>query len=262
MSDIFCRIINWVLLIPAFLFCQPLAAQVVAIQSELQNIAWMNVANPLTIAAYGVPPADVVVSTSNGEVRVDSFAPIGHYSLWTAHIGVAVIYVGRRTPSGATLLLDSSRFEVRTLGKPYATFAGKKQGSLSQPQLMAQIAPFAIMNDVCAHFPIISFMVEVYRRDTPIFQHSIYDSKHARIDPVTSDFFHQLMDGDRLYLKHITVRKVDGDSVTTEPLAFTITGTHRYRIVYAADTITVIDPVTGNEQQKIRTSRYERADEH
>ncbi len=235
-----------------FFFLSPLSGytQVVAVQALKMNTVYIGVSNPLVIAAENTSSKSLVVTTDNGEIRIDSFARQGHYTLWPDHPGAATIIIKKKTSKGLKTI-DSTFFRVKRIPPPVPRLSGKKGGEISKAVLCIQIAPEAVMEDIhtCAKFMITGFTVVIVRRDKEIFSRSVYNKKGARIDAATSKFFQRLHNKDKVIFRDITEIGFDGFTNNLAPLNFTITNARESRKSRSkhGEEI-VIDPVTGLEK--------------
>ncbi len=247
-------------LFPATAFCQVQVGA--AIQNDHQKIFYKGVGNPLTVAAEGCKLKDIIVSTDNGHVDLDSSGGMGHYYAWPIKEGKAIIYVKRKLPHGRIKTIDSVLFVVKSsLLIPHRNLSGSSGGHMSQSLLLAQIAPGAYYYEVCARASIISFTVEVYRKDRILFKRTLSNPNGTRIDSVTRDFFHWLKNNDEVIFKDITTMGLSRVPQVIEPMEFTITDAHKYRRIQVDESETVFDPVTGTEIQKPIKYKFVRDDD-
>jgi GldM C-terminal domain len=233
----------------------------VAIQNDLQNIAYVALPNPLTVAANGINPMNIVLATNNGEIRQDNSDRNWKCNYWPSAPGMAKVYVKKKLPDSRLVTIDSTLFLVKNIPLPYATLAGARGGNISQELLMVQIAPSANFQEVCGRASIISFNIDVFRKGKNVFRRTLSDPHGTRIDSATKEFFYQLRNNDNVVFSKITIKNFDKKTTVIEPIEFTITDAHKYRKVFKDEPITLFDPVTGNEYQKIIHYQFVRDDE-
>ncbi len=244
-------------LLPATAYCQV----GVAIQNDHQEIFYIGLGNPLTVAAEGCKLKDILVTTDNGEIRADSFRYSGHYTAWPEKEGRAIIYVKKKLSNGKLKTLDSVLFTVKQFPLPYAHLSASTCGNISQSVLLAQIAPYAVTYEICWNFIITSFTIVIYRNNREIFRRTTANPQRARIDQATKDFFHRLKNKDKVIFKDITILSFYQQSRTLEPMEFTITDAHKYRRINVDESETVIDPITGVESQREIKYKFIRDDD-
>ena len=182
--------------------------QVVAIADSEQNVLYVGIDNPLTIAVPGISPDLIVVSTNNGTISKDEHLSKGHYDVWPQHPGSATIYIKEITPTPrGKVILDSIRFVVRRIASPTPMLCGRTNGKIEKSLLCVQIAPYAILDgfDFDAKFQILAFTTIVIRNNDVIFSKRVVDYKGARFDTETKDFFKTVRDNDEVIIKDVIV---------------------------------------------------------
>lgn len=237
-----------ILMLVSGLLSLPAICQVVAIQPDKMNVLYLCIANPLTIAVENTASSSIIVTTDNGEIRVDSFRK-GGYTAWPAHSGVATIYVKKKTKKGIKVI-GEEKFRVKKIPVSEPRFAGKKGGELSKAMVKVQIAPIAFIEnfDFDARFRITDFTVIVMRRKKELYRKSIHDMNGARLDEETRSFFYKLRNGDRLLFTDIKVEDCEHVPRETTDMEFTIKDAYppyhiKRRPKHGEQE--VIDPITG-----------------
>jgi hypothetical protein len=231
----------------------------VAVQLDNQNILYLGIPNPLTIVAEGYKSKNLVVTTDNGTISMDSFGRAGHYNIWPARTGTAELTICAKKLKG-NIKIASGVFRVKRLSLSKPRLGGKTGGEISQLFLCSQIAPEASYDGYCGRCSIRKFSILVYRRNREIFSRTFTSSKsyYARIDSVTNDFFYKLKNNDKVIFKDMIIRDFDGTPRDLEPMVFTVTDAHKYRRMKSTDTAVIIDPTTGAEYKQFGRYKYTR----
>ena len=235
--------------------------QVVAMQNDLQNIMYYGVANPITVAADGVKPSELVLTSSNCNIYSDSFSRAGHYIVWPKRAGDSWIYMSKKEKNGRLKIIDSTLLQVRPLPLPSAHLIRSDGAFISQLMLLIQVAPEATYNESCAKVSITSFTLEVYRKANRIFRRAFSNPNGTRFDSITHDFFYHVKNSDKIFFRNITTIGPDRMTRVIEPLMLTITSNGRYRKLAVPDTTIVVDPVTGIDAYSIEQYRFIKDDE-
>ena len=222
------------------------SSQVVAIQNDRQNILYQYLPNPLTIAAEGYKSKDLIVTTDNGKLE----GAEGKFLITPTRIGKAHIVIKKKTARGMLELLGDMEFRVKSLPVA-ASLAGLSYGPFPKSTLCYQVALSASVYgvDICGNFKLISYNVMVKRNGVEIFTRLLSDTNGTRIDSVTHAFFETLQDGDKLIFGDITMLDISGEPRKLDPLEFIITEAEKFRLRNTEDSITVFDPITGEEKR-------------
>ncbi len=217
-------------------------SQVVAIQNDMQNIIYVGIQNPLTVAIENCPSTSIELTTNNGKITK---AENGHFSIIPEKVGLSTISVYKRN-SPKKILIQSYIFRVNRL--PVAvSFNGKTKGNI--PALLvyhsAALSAYVYGLEMDAHFPIIKFTTILNRNGVEIFRRTLQDPNGTRFDETSRNFFKTLQNGDKLCFTNIVYRDMDHTDLVLEGMEFTIIDAEQLKEI--GKPRKVIDPITGQE---------------
>jgi hypothetical protein len=105
--------------------------QVVAIQLDKENVAYIGMPNPITVAAENWKSSAISISTNNGTIEGEK----GHYVFSPVHVGTADIMVKRKTAHGLKVI-GGTLVRVKTL--TISTFLVDIKKALYRKKLFAR----------------------------------------------------------------------------------------------------------------------------
>jgi gliding motility-associated GldM-like protein len=212
MRNVICFVL--LLLLAGRVYCQ-----VVAIQMDRENIAYLGIDNPITVAVENCSTGSISLTTNNGEIIGER----GHFVLRPGHIGVTDIKVGRKTSKGLKPM-GSMLVRVKRFPFPVVKLNGQKGGPISKDVISVQIAPAAIFEDFefDAKLTIDGFSIIVIRGTKIVFYQPLRNPNGARFDEETRNFFKTLQVNDKVWITDITCKAPDGISRRLQSIDFII----------------------------------------
>ncbi len=200
-------------LLLAKLVCCALSAQHFSVANEKQNVFYIGVDNPLSIAVENVPDKMLVVKTDNGTVSKKD----GTHIYRGAKIGRADIIFYKKL-SGRLKEIGRSAFRVKSFPPPvfkigaYGNMnAAMKIVLKSQQFVRAELENF----DIDARFTIDSFKVCIISGDT--CQYTLQTNISNKINDKLAAAFEALKIGETIIFKNIFAKGPDGNSIELEP---------------------------------------------
>ncbi|MBK0382749.1 gliding motility protein GldM [Pedobacter sp. SD-b] len=142
------------------------------VSPDKMNVFYMGVANPVSVSAPGIPKENLKVSISGGSISGAN----GSYIVKVNGGTEATVTVSAEIEKGKNQILGSTKFRVKRVPDPIATFAGKVSGRVplstlkSTNRLEAELKDF----DFDLKFTVTKFTVlfSKYRQDPIILQSS------------------------------------------------------------------------------------------
>ena len=200
----------------AFFVFYSASAQKFSISADKNNVLWIGVDNPLTIAVENYPSNQIVVKADKGEI-------IGGY-------GNKYIYRGSE-PDGISIILYKKSnlkeigrwsFRLKHIPDPVPKVGPSGGGDIqrivliNQQYIRADIENF----DFNAMFGIDSFTLNVIRTDTCFFKEII--NIGSKFGNAVSEALSSIKKNDIVIFKKIYAKGPDGRSRLLSPLVFTI----------------------------------------
>lgn len=195
------------------LICCTLFAQHFSVANEKQNIFYVGVDNPLSIAVENVSGKLLVVKTDNGIVVKNNDA----YVYRGSKVGHANIILYKKV-NRKLREVGKSSFRVKEIPLPVfriGQFGSNRQISNMVIKLPQYVSAATENFDFDARFQIDSFKVCVVRQDT-----CIYLEKNNISNKISEDIqaiFTTIKSGDTIIFKNIFAKGPDGKSIQLEP---------------------------------------------
>lgn len=217
---------------------------VVAIQNDNQNILYSCYGNNIIVAVENTSCGDIFLETDNGTIEIDSFRR-GHYIIRPVKLGRATITIKRKKGKDYVTIRQMPYRVIQFEVTP--SFAGKKNGELSNIEVREGIAPAAVFEGyyIDARYQIDSFTILVFRDGSEIFKRLLYDANGARFDDTTLNFLATVKQGDRVLFTKMTYRDFCNQSCKLNDMEFVISNAHEKRPEHGQEIR--IDPITGQE---------------
>lgn len=202
-----------------FLFVQSICkSQEFAITNHKQNIFYVGVSNPITVAANKYECKNVKLVVSYGEVQKSEDEPC-NYTIVPEKPGKILLslYV-----KATNTLIGTAEYRVRYLPEPLFYLAGKNKGEIKKDiliELLGIVADHFPGVDIDARFVIAQYAIAIQRNDSTIFVKQVIG---AYFDNEIKAAFKKLKAGDKLTLYDITGKGIDNVVRTLSPGEFTI----------------------------------------
>jgi len=190
-------------------------AQVISIAPDKNNILYVGLDNPLTIAVENNSCKSLIVKTDNGTISGSS----GTYLYRSTKIGRADIMVYKKV-NGKLKEIGRSAFRVKPIPDPIPKVGPSSGGNINVTVLKAQeyIRSDIEGFDFQAGFPIDSFTVCIVRGDTCLYKEIKNIGNHFNNEIVNA--FGELKKDDTVIFKKIFARSFDGASKLLVPIVF------------------------------------------
>jgi len=195
------------------LSCCALFAQHISVANEAQNIFYIGVDNPLSIAVENLSDKQLVVKTNNGKIVKEE----NGYVYRGGNVGTADIILYKKV-NGKFSEVGRSTFRVKNIPPPtfrigpYGTNRLVKKIIIqSQQYVRAEWENI----DINAHFAVDSFKVCIVLGDT--CQYTVKTNIGNKISEELTAAFHALKPGDTIIFKDIFAKGPDGIQIQLEP---------------------------------------------
>jgi hypothetical protein len=191
-------------------------AQHIAVAADKENVLYVGVENPLTIAAENCPCNKMVVKSNTGTLTGAGCS----YIFKSNQVGSADFTVYRK--NGRLLKkIETSVFRVKNLPLPVFKIGPSVDGMMA-PKLAVQEYVRADLDgfDIDARFQVTSFNVSIYSYDTCKIQH--FKNTGNKISDELRTAFSLLKDNDSIIFNEIIAVGPDGQNQKLAPLYLTI----------------------------------------
>lgn len=190
----------------------------VTVSPTKMNVLYAGLANPISISAPGISSRDIQVTMQNG--RIERKAD-GAFVAYPERVGEKAIISVSATIDKVTKPLGSLEFRVKRVPDPVATVAGKKEGSITKAELLAEEGIFAEIPefDFEMKFQVLSFIVNIAASG------GFEDNNPTKGNLFTADNkskFKNLSRGQRVYFDDIQVKGDDGTIRTLPSISLKI----------------------------------------
>lgn len=181
------------------------------VSPDKMNVFYMGVPNPVSVSAPGIAKEKLKLSVNGGTITGAN----GNYIIKVSGGTEATVTVSAEIEKGKSQILGATKFRIKKVPNPIATFATKASGQISSStarsinQLEAELKDF----DFDLKFKVIKFNVFITRpRQDPLFYTSNDGSFNASIKQNISG----LNPGDMLNFQNIVVAGEDGTTRSLE----------------------------------------------
>ncbi len=181
------------------------------VSPDKMNVFYKGVANPVSVSAPGIAKEKLKVSISTGSISGSN----GNYNVKVSGGTEAIVTVSAEIEKGKSQVLGATKFRIKEVPDPIATFANKASGQISSAtargtnSLEAELKNF----DFDLKFRVVSFNLFITRpRQDPLF----YQSKEGNFSGAIKQNMSSLNPGDMLSFQSIVVAGEDGTTRTLE----------------------------------------------
>ncbi len=181
------------------------------VSPDKMNVFYRGVANPVSVSAPGIAKDKLKVSISGGSISGSN----GQYVVKVSGGSEATVTVSADIVPGKTTILGSSKFRIKTVPDPVATFASKQSGQISASTarstnlLQAELKDF----DFDLKFRVVKFQMFITRpRQDPLF----YQSSEGSFSGAIKQNISSLNPGDIIIFQNIVVSGEDGTTRTLD----------------------------------------------
>lgn len=197
-----------------------------AISSELVNVIYLGIPNPLQIAVSGIPSERLSVKTDNGTVlkgklkNVYGQNYIGEYFVTPNKVGEATITVEGEIKKGKMETIGSKIFRVKGIPIPRVVFANKNGGLISRYEALAQDSVLVELPnfDMDLRYTVASFTLEINHNGIAESR----KSKNALITDEQKDLLRKLVKGDYIKIESVFAMGPDKRQILLFPITFQI----------------------------------------
>jgi hypothetical protein len=185
----------------------PTYSQVVALENERQNIAYLCLPNRLTLAASNCRPQELALQTDNG--RIEKGENAGEYYYYPKKFGKSTISVTRNV-GGKKVIIATRQYRIKRLNGQ-ASFGGLG-GKAKKLDIYTIRGMRGYVNDmdIDAPFRVTSYDITVKRGNIEVFNRHISD-KNGSLDNETIDFFARLKNEDKIVFSDVTAYDCAGE---------------------------------------------------
>ena len=180
------------------------------VSPDKMNVFYLGVNNPVSVSAPGIPKEKLKVSVSGGSISGAN----GNYNVKVSGGNEATVTVSAELAPGKSQVLGATKFRIKKVPDPIATFGGKTSGKIpiatakSLSSLEAELRDF----DFDLKFRVVKFslIVSRYKQDDLTFQ-----SLDGNISSDMKRTFNSLTPGDKITFVNIVAK---GEDNTTRNL--------------------------------------------
>lgn len=232
-----------------------------AVQNDRFNVLYCGMENPLTIAVAGARPESIIITSTDGNIKKDTFGRPGDYRIKPERPG-AIEVTAFVKKKGKLLKQGSTIFRVKRIPLE-VSFCGRNGGNLPAKEVYYSFGPQAFVGagwlQDCrwGGALLMQFTLIVERHGREIFRKTMigkngveFNGDAPRIDETTRAFFKKLRNNDKLTIEHALWKVIDGTVREAEPMNFTITNAKELKTIGHEKPVVVIDPITGVETIK------------
>jgi gliding motility-associated protein GldM len=188
------------------------------VSPDKMNVFYMGVNNPVSVSAPGIAKEKLKVSVSGGTISGAN----GNYNIKVSGGTEATVTISAEIEAGKSQVLGATKFRIKKVPNPIATFAGKASGQISSASargtnlLEAELKDF----DFDLKFRVIKFNLFITRpRQDPLF----YQSNDGNFSGSIKQNIAGLNPGDVINFQSIVVAGEDGTTRTLEsPVSISI----------------------------------------
>lgn len=192
-------------------------SQPCVIANQKQNIIYVGVPNPMSVAVNGKWCKDFILTTNNGRIEKTPIDDCS-YDLFPATVGKASLIILSKKDRKE---LGRMEFRAKRIPDPVAMVGGKNGGEIRKNILKAQIGIIAVLTqfDFDARFIVEQFTITLLHTGKPIFTR---ECTGARFPPEVIRSFDRLQAGDQVLFTEMTYRGPDGRTNGLLPVEFRI----------------------------------------
>ncbi len=177
-----------------------------SVSLDKMNVFYIGVDNPVTIAAAGVAPSDILPSMSGGTLSKGS-GP-GQYTVRVSGGSEASIAIGAKVNEKSTPM-GSFKFRIKRVPDPVAYFSGKKgDDKLTKGELLAAPGVIAKLEnfDFDLKFDVISFDISMAANGGIATE----SSTSNRITAAQKSLLEHAKTGGKVYIENVKAKGPDG----------------------------------------------------
>lgn len=181
------------------------------VSPDKMNVFYIGVPNPVSVSAPGIPKENLKVSMTGGSISGSN----GKYVVKVSGGSEATVTVSAEVSPGKSQVLGATKYRVKRVPDPIATFAGKASGQIGSAtargigRLEAELKDF----DFDLKFRVTKFNLFISRpRQDPLF----YSSSDGSFSGQIRQNISTLNPGDVLTFQSIVVSGEDGSVRTLE----------------------------------------------
>ena len=201
-----------------------LYGQTVATQLDRENIVYLGIDNPMTVAVEGYSCKSIFLTTDNGTISGEN----GHYILNPDHpTSAMMVYINTKTIKGIKVLGKSS-LRAKCIPAPLVTVSGSKGGKITANRIHSCTRPTAYFDGFEFDGGIIidKIKVIVIRNEEIIFNKILQNEQRGvgfLDDEETKKMIQELKPNDTLKLFDMTfINHAKNCSNRLQPVEFTI----------------------------------------
>jgi len=192
------------------------SAQEIAIAADKENLFYLGIPNPITIACYKYPCKDLIVTSDNGTVDRSHDHPC-QFEMMAAHVGETTIEVKQKNGK----VIGVRKFRVHKIPGPVAEVGGKNFGDINAPALRVQIGVIATLKgfDFDARFWVMSYTIILLKKEASF----VKDNAGAKFTDESKVILSKAQAGDRFVIVNIRAKGPDGVLRFLTPIELNVT---------------------------------------
>jgi len=193
-------------------------APTLVVSPSKMNVFYKGVENPVTVGVPGFQDKDVVPSISNGSIKKTSDG----YMVTVSSGTEANISVTCTLPDGTKKTLGPSKFRVKSVPDPVATYGGKGQAdaTIGFNELTASQGVAAVMKDFDFD---LKFTVTKFEISMSVGGQFISKASNSnRVTPEMSEMLRAAKNGQKVFIEGIRAQGPDGTIRSLGSLAFKV----------------------------------------
>jgi hypothetical protein len=196
--------------------------QVIAMELDKQNLLYVGIENPVTVAVEGYSCKSIFLTTDNGSITGQN----GHYVLTPATPShTMAVQINAKTASGIKEL-GVKTFRAKCAPSPVVRLMGKSGGNIKASIIHMAIAPIAYFDgfEYDAHILIDKVTITMIRNGATLFERSMRSERGVRFtdDDDVQKMIQSLRPHDVLRLDGLTYANTVRACSQLPPLEFTI----------------------------------------
>ena len=180
-----------------------------SISLDKMNVLYVGLANPITIAASGIPAGNINVTSEN--CTMTKTAGVGQYEVAVAKAGTdAKITLTGKLADGTVKNFGTYKYRVKLVPTPYPMIANSRGGKMAKNLLKAQAAVFAKLDDFAYElkFPVTAYSVTLQPKSGDLMEATA--TGELLSSPTVRAILDKVKIGDRIYFENIKCKAPDG----------------------------------------------------
>lgn len=192
--------------------CSNAGAQIIAVQADKMNVAYIGVSNPIVVAVDNAGCNELSVSVRNGQIEGAGCNYVYHPADKPGTLEIIQVFKGVGTQKK---LLQQMEVRIKELPDPVVTIAGREAKYITRKDMLLADGPDVSMRyfDYDAKWTIVSCQLTIATPGSEgqvVFSQKYTDEKGVRFDDAARKIFGKLCHDDKVILEDIEARGPDG----------------------------------------------------